>query len=90
MARKRIYSFIGGRMLYYKYSDGVNKWSENPYPHISSRGIAKYIMYWIAVRTQNLKEAVEAAESDEGYDIGIRRPLVGGTFTKNMFRQIIS
>jgi len=47
-------------------------------------------MYWIAVRTQNLKEAVEAAESDEGYDIGIRRPLVGGTFTKNMFRQIIS
>ena len=79
-----------GRMYYYEDPEGVNKWSENPYPHISTRGIAKYIMYWIAVRTQNLKEAQDAAESEKGYDIGIRRPLVGGKFIKNPFKEIIS
>lgn len=79
-----------GRMYYYEDTEGINKWSENPYPRISSRGVAKYIMYWIAVRTQNLSEAGEAAESEKGYDIGVRIPLVGGKFIKNPFREIIS
>ncbi len=47
-------------------------------------------MYWIAVRTQNLEEAGTAADQADGYDIGIRRPLVGGAFVKNPFREIIS
>ncbi|MBI4452591.1 hypothetical protein HY637_04120 [Candidatus Woesearchaeota archaeon] len=79
-----------GRMMYYEEPDGINKWSENPYPHISTRGLAKYIIYWIAVRTNNLAEAIEAAESEKGYDIGIRRPIVGGPFVKNPFKDIIS
>ena len=46
-------------------------------------------MYWIAVRTQNLEEAKTAADNADGYDIGIRRPLVGGPFVKNPFKDII-
>ena len=79
-----------GRMYYYEDTEGINKWSENPYPHISTRGIAKYIMYWVAVRTQNIEEAKEAAESEKGYDIGVRRPLVGGKFIKNPFKDVVS
>lgn len=84
-------SFIHwGRMYYYEDGSGINKWSENPYPHISTRGIAKYIMYWVATKTQNFAEAVEAANHADGYDIGIRRPLVGGRFVKNPYTDIIS
>ena len=47
-------------------------------------------MYWVAVRTQNIEEAKEAAESEKGYDIGVRRPLVGGKFIKNPFKDVVS
>ena len=51
--------------------------------YITTSDIAKYIMYCIAVRTQNLAEAIEAAETEKGYDISIRRPLVDCYFVTN-------
>ena len=79
-----------GRMYYYEDTEGINKWSENPYPHISTRGVAKYMMYWIATKTFNLSQASDAADQIGQWDIGIRRPLVGGPFIKNPFKDIIS
>jgi hypothetical protein len=79
-----------GRMYYYEDYEGVNRWSENPYPHITTRGVAKYMMYWIAVRTQNLNEAIEAADKVGAWDIGIRRPLVGGPYITNPFMSMFS
>ena len=79
-----------GRMYYYEDIEGINKWSENPYPHISTRGVAKYMMYWLATKAFNFSQATDAADQIGQWDIGIRRPLVGGPFVKNPFTDIIS
>ena len=55
-------------MYYYETPDGINRWSENPYPCISTRGIAQYIMFWCALKTDTLEEA-SAASKGRGYDI---------------------
>ena len=56
--------------------DGVNRWSENPYPHISTRGISKYIIHRILNDAFYYNQAVKDVEDDVSYDIGIRRPLL--------------
>ena len=79
-----------GRLLYYENSTGINRVSVNPYPVMSTRGIAKYIVYWLAVKTKTLEEASTIAKSDIGYDIGIRRPLLKGPFNKDPFKTFVT
>lgn len=79
-----------GRMYYYEWPDGVNRWSENPYPHISTRGISKYIIHRILNDAFYYKQAVKDIEDSVGYDIGIRRPLLKGDFLKNPLQQVMS
>ncbi|MDP3766251.1 MAG: hypothetical protein Q8R04_07095 [Nanoarchaeota archaeon] len=79
-----------GRMYYYEWVDGINRWSENPYPAISSRGVSKYIIHRILNDTFHYKRAVENVEDEVGYDIGIRRPIIGGEFFKNPLRTIVT
>lgn len=76
-------SFIHwGRMLYYEWQDaGINRWSENPFPHISTRGLAQYILdrtirglYSLEDQKRTIREVGKS-----GYDYGIRRPIVGGS-----------
>ena len=71
-----------GRMYYYEDTIGINKWSENPFPQVSTRGIAKWMIYRILMDLP-WEQAVKAAKNDDGYDYGIRRPLVGGEFIKD-------
>lgn len=71
-----------GRMYYYEDTIGINKWSENPFPQISTRGIAKWIIYRILMDLP-WDQAVKEAKNDDGYDYGIRRPLVEGDFIKD-------
>ncbi len=72
-----------GKMNYYEDSNGINRFSENPYPCISTRGIAKYILFFIATKTMGLHEAAAVAEKGIGYDISVRD--LGAEFTKNPF-----
>lgn len=72
-----------GRMYYYEGPEGINRWSENPFPIISSRGIAKYLIHRILLDLL-WDDALEAIENPDGYDFGLRRPLVGSEdFTTN-------
>lgn len=71
-----------GRMYYYEGPDGINRLSENPFPAISSRGIAKYIMHRLLIDL-HWEDAMDAAENSDGYDYGVRRSIVGGEFTTN-------
>ncbi|MBS3100911.1 hypothetical protein J4204_02160 [Candidatus Woesearchaeota archaeon] len=79
-----------GRMYYYEWTDGINRWSENPYPHITTRGASKYILHRLLNDTYHYAEAVKWADDEVGYDIGIRRPIVGGEFLKNPLKSILS
>ena len=60
-----------GRMYYYETVDGINRWSENPYPHITTRGIAKYLIDIAIRRTFSFQEARKALMEFE-WDYGIR------------------
>lgn len=60
-----------GRMYYYENTDGINRWSENPFPHVSSRGIAKYLIDTAIWTTYNFEEARNALKGKE-YDYGRR------------------
>ncbi|MBI2542284.1 hypothetical protein HYV80_06250 [Candidatus Woesearchaeota archaeon] len=75
--------FHWGRMYYYEGKDGINKWSENPFPKKSSRGLPKYIadrllreLYW--------DHAVRVGKNPVGWDIGLRKPLIGGNFPTDL------
>ena len=67
-----------GRMLYYETADGVNRWSENPFPHISSRGLAKYIIDLVIRSSFSFEEARNILK-DHDWDYGIRH--YGDPFT---------
>lgn len=60
-----------GRMLYYETIEGINRWSENPFPHITTRGIAKYLIDLAIRRTFSFEEAAQSLEGHE-WDYGIR------------------
>ena len=77
-----------GRMYYYEDVSGINRFSENPYPHISTRGMAKYLLFWIATKTINISEAASAAENGIGYDIGPRD--MGAPFLRNPYASATS
>lgn len=62
-----------GRMYYYETPDGINRWSENPFPHISSRGIAKYLIDSTIRKTYRFEDAREALRHPPTeYDYGRR------------------
>jgi len=60
-----------GVMYYYEWSQNVNKWSENPFPHISTRGIALYIAHRVASDVWYYKEGEDVLEGHK-FDYGVR------------------
>ncbi len=60
-----------GRMYYYEWISYVNRWSENPFPHISTRGIALFIAHLVATDVWNYKDAEDALEGNK-FDYGVR------------------
>ena len=67
-----------GRMLYYETTDGINKWSENPFPHISTRGLAKFLIDFTMRNNFSFEKARNALKREPGWDYGIRH--YGGPF----------
>ena len=60
-----------GCMYYYEWSYKANRWSENPFPHISTRGIALYIQFLVASDVWYYKEGEEALKNHK-FDYGVR------------------
>ena len=60
-----------GRMYYYRWISYPNEWSENPFPHVSTRGIALYIAYLVATDVWDYKDAEEVLEG-MSFDYGVR------------------
>lgn len=60
-----------GRMLYYETTDGINKWSENPFPHVATRGLAKYIIDFVLRNSFSFENARNTLKGGE-WDYGIR------------------
>tara|TARA_Y100000310_G_C20694915_1_gene824934 strand:- start:231 stop:3209 length:2979 start_codon:yes stop_codon:yes gene_type:complete len=60
-----------GNMYYYRWSGYAKEWSENPFPHISTRGIALYISYLAATDAYYYREAEEILENRK-FDYGVR------------------
>lgn len=64
-----------GNMYYWRWAGYANEWSENPFPHISTRGIAMYIFYLAVSDVWNYEDAIRLLEgATEGYkfDYGVR------------------
>ena len=61
-----------GRMFYYEGVEGINKWSENPFPHVTSRGIGKYIIDLVLRSTFSYNDARNLLKGEPGFDYGIR------------------
>ncbi|MBI2659958.1 hypothetical protein HYX07_02255 [Candidatus Woesearchaeota archaeon] len=79
----KVLDFHWGRMHYYGSKEEINQWSECPFPKNSSRGLPKNVanrllkeLYW--------DDAVRVGKNRIGWDIGIRRPLVGGDFPTDL------
>lgn len=60
-----------GRMYYWEWAGGINRWSENPFPHISTRGIALYIAFLAATDVYKYEDA-EASLEGHKFDYGVR------------------
>ena len=60
-----------GRMYWYEWISAVGRWSENPFPHISTRGIALYIAHLVATDVWNYKDAEDVLEGHK-FDYGVR------------------
>lgn len=79
----QVLDFHWGRMYYYEGKKGINMWSENPFPKISSRGLPKYISHRLLMELY-YDTAVKFGINKIGWDIGVRRPLIGGEFPKDL------
>jgi len=60
-----------GRMYWYEWISAVGRWSENPFPHVSTRGIALYIAHLVATDVWNYKDGEDALEGHK-FDYGVR------------------
>ena len=60
-----------GRMYYYRWSGEINEWDENPFPHISTRGIALYIDYLVKSDVWDYNDAIKALKGRK-FDYGVR------------------
>lgn len=84
-----------GRLYYYESCSGINEWSETPYPMVSTRGVASYLVdrfFREEYRFEDAKKALQYHEG-EGYDYGTRKfggPLstdpLGGDYVE-LFRK---
>ena len=61
-----------GRMLYYETPDGIDKWSENPFPHVTTRGLAKYLIDLTLRKSYRFSEAREILRQNHNWDYGVR------------------
>lgn len=66
-----------GKMYYYRWSGYTTEWSENPFPHISTRGIALYIAFLTASDVWYYKEGEDALKGHK-FDYGVRGQLKFG------------
>ncbi len=60
-----------GRMYYYRWSGDINEWDENPFPHISTRGIALYFDYMVKSHVWNYEDAKKSLQGLK-LDYGVR------------------
>jgi len=60
-----------GNMYYWRWAGYANEWSENPYPHISTRGIALYLKHLAESDVYYFQEAEKILEGGR-YDYGTR------------------
>jgi len=60
-----------GRMLYYETPDGIERWSENPFPHIATRGFSKYLINLVLNNTYSFEEARNQLRGHK-WDYGVR------------------
>ena len=60
-----------GCMYYYRWPGYPNEWSENPFPHVSTRGIALYISYLVGSDVWYYKEGEESLKGHK-FDYGVR------------------
>lgn len=60
-----------GRMYYWEWTGGINRWSENPFPHYSTRGIGLYIWYFAASDVYRYEEGEELLKGHK-MDYGVR------------------
>lgn len=60
-----------GNMYYWRWAGYINEWSENPYPHISTRGIALYLKHLAESDVYYFQEAQRILEGHR-YDYGTR------------------
>lgn len=79
----KIIDFHWGRMHYYEGKDGINKWPECPFPKASSRGQPKHIAHRLLMELY-WDDAVRVGKNSVGWDIGARRPLIGGKFPTDL------
>ncbi|MFC1800741.1 hypothetical protein ACFLYT_01660 [Nanoarchaeota archaeon] len=73
-----------GRLYYYDTCDAITEWTENPNPHMSTRGIAKYIINRVIEDTNYSLEETNRVLEKKKYDFGIRKPP--GNFTNRPLR----
>ena len=60
-----------GRMYYYETPDGITRWTENPFPHVSTRGLAKYLIDNAIRKSYKFEDARNALKGKE-WDYGRR------------------
>ena len=64
-----------GNMYYWRWAGAINEWSENPFPTISTRGIAHYIFYLAVSDVWKYEDAIrilEGVTEPYEFDYGIR------------------
>lgn len=69
-----------GRMYYYETTSGINRWSENPFPHVTTRGFAKYLINLTLMKSFKYSEARNALKGHK-WDYGVRH--YGEPFTED-------
>jgi len=65
-----------GNMYYWRWAGYPKEWSENPFPHISTRGIALYLQYLASIDSYYWQEAADLlgkeGENERKFDYGTR------------------
>lgn len=79
----KVFDFHWGRLHYYGLKEEINQWAECPFPKISSRGLPKYVAHRLLMELY-YSDAIRFGINKKGWDIGLRRPIIGGEFHKDL------